>query len=111
MGRDVDPGKDSGGTECTWDGTTDVGLSVILDVRHGTPQEVADYFDVPVGGANAQDVDGLGDGAHWLDGLNVMEVLQGNYDFSVQLIDLLSPTGSKLDQAKALASDVSSKLP
>lgn len=95
--------------ECTYDRVDDVGFSVDLTIKHGTREEVKSYYDIDVGDPVA--VDGLGDEAKWSDGVGLLEVLQGENEFDIQLLDLLTSDGTELDQAKALAADVSAALP
>ncbi|MEO8456612.1 MAG: hypothetical protein ABI559_02255 [Chloroflexota bacterium] len=111
MGRDVMAGVETpDGSDCTWDGETDVGLSVVLDVKTGSHQDMQDYFDLPIG--SVAPVDGIGDASHWTEGLKVLEVLKGNYEFTLQIIDILGSGDSDgLAEAKALATDVTAKLP
>lgn len=97
-------------TSCTYDGAADVGLAVITTFRHGTHQDMQDYFDLPIG--EETPVDGVGDEAQWAEGLGVFEVVQGEYGYDIQIIDILGPeTADPLAQAKQLASIISGELP
>jgi hypothetical protein len=107
VGEAVGDGQaSSGGSKCTWTGTTNVGLTVSLTLTTGSG--AAAFFNIDIGEVTS--VQGLGDKAHWAEGLSVLEVLKGDVDFTLQVIDL---TGDVSTRAKAeeMAADVVVKLP
>jgi hypothetical protein len=109
MGVEMDPGEADGEAGCSWDSTENFGLlSVLLTVRTGTHDEMQDYFNIDIGG---DEIDGIGEAARWNDSLDFLEVLQGNFDFDVQVLDF---TGEDIDvqaKAEAVALEVLANLP
>lgn len=84
IGTDMKGEGDSDGG-CTWETVDEfMVIAVILTMRRGSEAEMQDYFDIDIGG---EEFDGLGEAARWHDGLDFVEVLQGQYSFDVQVIN------------------------
>jgi hypothetical protein len=58
-----------------------------------------------------EDVDGVGDGAHWNRTLGLVEALEGDYYASMTIFDVDSEDEENLDNLKTLLSTALSRLP
>ncbi len=74
----------------------------------GDEDDAADEYDLLDAGSDP--VDGYGDKAHWLNGLGTMEVLTGEYDVILQVVDLRGESDD-LAEAKAIMDVVLPRLP
>lgn len=74
----------------------------------GDEDDAAGEYDLLDSGSDP--VDGYGDKAHWLDGFGTLEVLTGEYDVILQVVDLRSESDD-LGEAKAIMDIVLPRLP
>lgn len=93
------------GTTCLWEGDEfNPGLAVDLTV-FAAAQEYLDYW-FTLNEDDAEPIEGLGDRAHWTGSVDVIEVIDGDYDISIQIIDISGSDPDQRDEATAMAEAV-----
>jgi len=121
LGPTINAGKvnenEGQNSECEWDNPDDsVGVAVYVHVYTGQNNHDAENdFNVLLNAPSplnvtTETVDGVGDKAFWVPGIDTLQVLKGHYSFTVQVVDI----GSGHDQktvAQALAGTVIGRLP
>jgi hypothetical protein len=83
--------------------------SADLTFKHGSHADMKEYYDIEVG--ESVPIDGLGDEAKWAEGLGLLEVLQGEYEYDLQIVAFVADVPDELQQAKEMAGHISGRLP
>ncbi len=95
-------------SDCEWDNASETTAVYVTVFNSGSSDGAeAEYSLLD---ENSEPVDGLGEKAHWVDGLDILEVLRGENNLEVQVVDFKSGS-DPLTEARGLAEIALGRLP